>query len=182
MAASRSVLFLRGINVGGRHKVSMTDLRAVLDDLGLGPSETHLQSGNAVIRGRAGPKTDQRVAEALAAEFEFDVPAISRSAADLQSVIERNPFPGPTADDPKLVQVLFLREKPRADRVSAVDLDRWSAEDWQVDGRELYVHFPRGSARSTLTVGDVEAQLGVEATARNWNTVLAMAEKVAAPG
>jgi uncharacterized protein (DUF1697 family) len=182
VAGRRAALFLRGINVGGRHKVPMADLRAVLDDLGLGPSSTHLQSGNAVIVGRAGPKIEETVAEALAAEFEFEVPVVSRSAADLQSVVERNPFPGPAADDPKLVQVLFLREKPAIERVGAVDPDRWTTEDWQVDGRELYVHFREGSGRSKLTVDDVERQIGVAATARNWNTVTAMAAKASASG
>lgn len=157
----------------------MADLRDVLDDLGLGPSATHLQSGNAVIRGRAGPKTEQLVAEALAAEFEFAVPVVSRSAADLQSVVEGNPFPGPTTDDPKLVHVLFLQKKPDGRRVGAVDPDRWPTEDWHVDGRELYVHYREGSGRSKLTVDDVERQLGVAATARNWNTVTAMTEKAA---
>lgn len=182
MAGKQGVLFLRGINVGGRHKVSMVDLRAVLDDLGLGPSSTHLQSGNAVIAGQAGPKTDDMVAEALAAEYEFDVPVVSRSASDLQSVVARNPFSGPAADDPKLVHVIFLREEPDADRVGAVDADRWPTEEWRVDGRELYVHFREGSGRSKLTVDDVERQLGVAATGRNWNTVTAMVDKVSATG
>ena len=87
MAGRRAALFLRGINVGGRHKVTMADLRAILDDLDLGPSDTHLQSGNALISGRAGPKTDKRVAEALEAEFEFAVPAVSRSATELEAVV-----------------------------------------------------------------------------------------------
>ena len=36
MRGERAVLFLRGINVGGRHRMAMRDLRAVLDDLGRG--------------------------------------------------------------------------------------------------------------------------------------------------
>jgi uncharacterized protein (DUF1697 family) len=182
MARARTVLFLRGINVGGRHKVSMDDLRAVLDDLGLGPSSTHLQSGNALVTGRPGPKTEQMVAEALAEEFEFEVPVVTRSATDLASVMERNPFGAEAAADPSAVHVLFLAKKPTRGKVEAVDPASWDAEDWELDGRELYVHYRQGSARSKLTVDDVERQLGVPATARNWNTVTVMADKASASG
>ena len=178
MAGKKAVLFLRGLNVGGRHKVTMADLRDVLDDLGLGPSSTHLQSGNAVICGRPGPKTDKMVAEALAAEFEFDVPAVSRSAADLAAVVEANPFADQAEADPQSVHVLFLFDRPKANLVDAIGPDRWPDAAWEVVGKEMFVHYREGSAGSKLTVDDVERQLGVGATARNWNTVTAMAEKV----
>ena len=132
MAGKQVVLFLRGLNVGGRHKVSMADLRDVLDDLGLGPSSTHLQSGNAVICGRPGPKTDKMVAEALAAEFEFDVPAVSRSAADLAAVVEANPFADQAEADPQSVHVLFLFDRPKANLIDAVGPDRWPDAAWEV--------------------------------------------------
>ena len=45
----RMVALLRGINLAGRRRVAMADLRALLEDLGYADVRTHLQSGNAVL-------------------------------------------------------------------------------------------------------------------------------------
>ena len=44
-----AVALLRGVNVGGRRKVPMADLRDVLEQLGHHEVATHLNSGNAVF-------------------------------------------------------------------------------------------------------------------------------------
>ena len=43
------VALLRGINVGGRNKVAMADLRAVMTSLGYTEVATYIQSGNVVF-------------------------------------------------------------------------------------------------------------------------------------
>ena len=43
---TRFALLVRGINVGGKNKVAMADLRQQLTDLGLGQVETYINSGN----------------------------------------------------------------------------------------------------------------------------------------
>ena len=47
------VALLRGINVGGRNKVAMADLRAVVTSLGHADVATYVQSGNVVFTARA---------------------------------------------------------------------------------------------------------------------------------
>src|SRR5918998_6339265 len=44
------VALLRGINLGARNKVSMSDLRALFESLGTEDVETYVQSGNVVFR------------------------------------------------------------------------------------------------------------------------------------
>jgi uncharacterized protein (DUF1697 family) len=43
------VALLQGINVGGRNKVAMADLRKVVESLGHGDVATYIQSGNVVF-------------------------------------------------------------------------------------------------------------------------------------
>lgn len=45
----RYILLLRGINVGGKNKVSMKDLTASLEDLGYQHVVTYINSGNAIF-------------------------------------------------------------------------------------------------------------------------------------
>ena len=42
----RYILFLRGVNVGGKNKVSMTDLKALLDNAGFENLASYINSGN----------------------------------------------------------------------------------------------------------------------------------------
>ena len=46
------VALLRGINVGGRNRVAMADLRHVVESLGHGDVATYIQSGNVVFASR----------------------------------------------------------------------------------------------------------------------------------
>ena len=46
------VALLRGINVGGRGKLPMADLRAIATDLGYDDVATYIQSGNLVLTSR----------------------------------------------------------------------------------------------------------------------------------
>lgn len=63
----RHLILLRGINVGGKNKLPMADLRAALEGLGAGDVQTWIQSGNAVFdaparlaRGLAVPRRGPR--------------------------------------------------------------------------------------------------------------------------
>ncbi|MBA3266271.1 MAG: DUF1697 domain-containing protein, partial [Nocardioidaceae bacterium] len=44
------VVLLRGINVGGRHKLPMPLLRETCESLGCTDVTTYIQSGNVVVR------------------------------------------------------------------------------------------------------------------------------------
>ena len=45
------VAMLRSINVGGRNRVAMADLRDLVSSLGFGDVTTYVQSGNVVFTG-----------------------------------------------------------------------------------------------------------------------------------
>ena len=70
----------------------------------------------------------------------------------------------------------FLSGKPTAKAVAALDPDRSPSDEFQVSGREVYLHTPDGIGRSKLTIDYFERTLGVRATARNWNTVTKLIE------
>ena len=51
--AKRYVALLRGINVGGRNKVAMADLRKTFEDGGYDAVRTYIQSGNVLFESAA---------------------------------------------------------------------------------------------------------------------------------
>ena len=70
---TRYALLVRGINVGGKNKVVMAQLRQELTELGLENVETYINSGNIFFTSTA-PKA--RLVEKLEAFFEVHYPFI----------------------------------------------------------------------------------------------------------
>ena len=70
---TRYALLVRGINVGGKNKVVMAELRQELTELGLEKVETYINSGNIFFTSTA-PKS--RLVEKLEAFFEVHYPFI----------------------------------------------------------------------------------------------------------
>jgi uncharacterized protein (DUF1697 family) len=161
---------LRGVNLAGRNRVSMPELRSALEALGLEDVATYIQSGNVVFRSAGGAKTLAAAIEAQVAEaFGIEVVVLLRTPAELAKVADGNPFLREA--DPARLHVLFLSGKPSAKAVAQLDPERSPPDKFKLEGREIYLHTPNGFGRSKLTVDYFERRLGVAGTARNWKTV-----------
>lgn len=162
---------LRGINVGGKNKVPMAELRTLLESLGLTEVRTLIQSGNVLFSSER-PIERTSLEHAIARQFLVNTFVVLRSPRDLRSVVERNPFGH--LDSSKL-HVGFMTEKPPAAAVAGLDLERFGPEQCIVDKRELYLHLPDGMARTKLPAY-LDRQLKTPITVRNWNTVTKLVE------
>ena len=76
---------------------------------------------------------------------------------------------------------LFSRTKPGAEAVSRLDPRRSPPDEFVVRGRNVYLRYPNGVARSKLTNEYLAARLQTVSTMRNWRTVLKLLEMVVAP-
>lgn len=95
-----------------------------------------------------------------------------RTAAQWRQVAEGHPF---DAED-DTVHVAFLADKPTAAKVKALDPDRSPGDTFEVRGREVYMHFSNGVARSKLTNAWLDKGLDTISTSRNWRTVQKLLE------
>ncbi len=158
--------FLRGINLGSHKRVKMPELRAALEAVGYEDVQTHLQSGNVVLRTDDSPETvAARVTEASAVDAE----TIVRTAAQMRAIVDGNPFA--PVEDGKLVHVAFL-----AGPAAEIELDPedFAPEAWAARGMDVYFHLPGGMGRSKLMQAMTPKRYGASATLRNWNTVTAV--------
>jgi uncharacterized protein (DUF1697 family) len=177
---AKLVALLRGVNVGGRAKVSMPELRSLLSELGLEDVATYIQSGNVLFRTGASAKdVAGRIEKVIADAFGLDVTVIVRTPAQLEAVARGNPFLADESD-PRKLHVVFLSERPPGGAGSRLDPQRSPPDRFHLHGRELYLHLPNGAGRSKLTNDYLERQLGVRATARNWRTLLELIDLVRA--
>ena len=173
----RHVALLRGINVGGKNKLPMTTLAELFRREGAGEVTTFIQSGNVLFdapRPRAAA-IGACVARRLDEELALRVPIVLRSAAELAAVAAGNPFVGAGAAADEL-HVMFLAAAPTPAQARALDPSRSPGDELALVGRDLYLRLPNGVGRSKLTNAYVDKTLGTVSTARNWRTVLKLAE------
>ena len=166
------IALLRGINVGGHNKVLMADLRALFEALGHTDVATYVQSGNVLFTSEGADEIaiTQAIAVALRDRFGSAIPVIMRTTEELGAVAARHPYAGAQPDIAKLA-VVFLAAAPAPDAIAKLDRARFVPGECTLEGRHLYVHYPKGAGRSRLTLDAIERAYGTTATARNWRTV-----------
>jgi uncharacterized protein (DUF1697 family) len=179
MAAMGSsyVALLRGINVGGKNKLPMSDLVTLFTKAGCSEVRTYIQSGNVVFG--ATPRVAGRIPREIAARIERDlglrVPVIVRAAHELERVARTNPFLVRDADEDTL-HVMFLASAPKPSAVSTLEPTRSPPDEFAVVGSEVYLRCPGGLGRSKLTNAYFDAKLATTSTCRNWRTVRKLLE------
>lgn len=172
MASLSHIALLRGINVGGKNRLAMEDLRGLVEEAGGKSPRTYIQSGNVVFgASAAAAKRVPGVLQALLAErFGIASPVVVRSAKEMAAVAGGVPFSGKRAD-PASLHVMFLADTPGKAAAGALDPDRSPGDAFALVGREVYLHLPNGVARTKLTNAYFDSTLGTVSTGRNWRTV-----------
>ena len=167
------ILLLRGINVGGRGKLPMKSLGALLEDLGCTDVRTYIQSGNVVLESteRSAKKLQDAVASAVAAGHGFEPQVLALKPADFEKVRAANPFPDCAAEaDGKALHAMFLGAIPKPGALAGLDEWKHPSEKWKHVGKALYLYSPDGFHKSKLAA-KADRSLDVPVTTRNWRTV-----------
>jgi uncharacterized protein (DUF1697 family) len=178
------ICLLRGVNVGGNKLLKMAELKTLFDSLKLRNAKTYLQSGNVVFRSDEADRDvlKRRIEDGIRKKSGMEVKIILRTTDELRKVIAANPFPAEDRNPSGLV-VAFLAG-PIGDAAKALLSSlKIASEELHFGKQELYIYFVESMARSKLAAALTEKKLGVNVTARNWNTVnalLTIGEEIAA--
>ena len=170
----RYVALLRGINVGGKAKLPMKELVALFKAAGASSVETYIQSGNVVFEAVEAGACVAAVTAGIARVYGYPGRIVLRSADELRKAYRGNPFAGsamPTGNQADALHVYFLADWPEKTAVVGLDANRSPGDSFVVKGREIYLHLPRGMARTKLTNAYFDGRLKTVSTARNWKTV-----------
>lgn len=190
---TRHIVLLRGINVGGKNKLPMADLRGALETAGYADVSTYIQSGNVALSAGSNDggvassinssvnnaannaamsaAIGETISEVIKTEFGLTIPVVVRSAEQLRSAIENNPFPE-MVETPKFLHLYFCQEPISEEAAAALDHDRYVPDRMVAGETEVYVSYRDGVAGSKLTNAALDKALGQATTARNWNTVM----------
>ena len=171
------IALLRGINVGGKHKLPMKDLVRAMETAGFADVRTYIQSGNVVFSGTAGKAA--KLGKLIEREFGFAPDVFLLTSAELRQALAANPF---NALQGNHLHFFFLdRDPPTVDDALLRSL-RSASEEYRLVGRVFYLHAPDGIGNSKLVEKLSKAIPGVSMTARNLNTMQKLAAMVDQPG
>lgn len=174
----KCALLLRAVNVSGRNRVPMPELRALLEErTSLSDVSTYIASGNILCRAPGDLAAACAEVRALVAEaFGVDTPVIGRTHRELVRVLDSLPFPDASE---RMLHVMFLEGDPAPDAQRALEPRLHAKERIALIGRELWIDYADAAGTSKLTPGVLDRALGVAGTARNLRTVRVLAERTA---
>ncbi len=160
------VAMLRAVNQGGRGKLTMDDLLALLLPLGLGNMRLLGTAGNMVFDSeRTERGLCQSIDRAVTDKLRRPAGVLIRTGPELRAVVDGNPFPDARF---RLVGVMFLPKALPERLLTALELD--GPEDVRMIGREVYVHYPDGIERSKMKI-----PFAADGTTRDLTTVSKLA-------
>lgn len=174
------IALLRGINVGGKHRVNMAELKRTLEDAGLQNVRTYIQSGNVLFESD-GDETElyEKMEQEIEKRFGFPVPVILRTSQELQAIIDGCPFTAEevqTADLASGVESLHICMLQSALTPEAADkLKSFPAggDRFAVCGRDIYLLLQNGVHNSKLAAYILKIAASV--TMRNFKTIRQLA-------
>ena len=172
----RTVYLILFRGVGGKTQLPVQKLREKLSAAGFENVATYINSGNAIVRSRLSrKKVVVTIAELCRKHFDFDKPIFAPTLAEWDGLITRNPFAKAAASAPTTVHAALLENAPRTEDVERIRACAEKGEDIRVIEGVEYIHSPHGFGNSKMA-DKFDMWIGVTYSARNWNTVLKLAE------
>jgi len=174
MKSTVYLILFRG--VGGKTQLPTKLLREKLSEAGFENVATYINSGNAIVRSRLSrKKVISTIADLCREHFSFDKAIFAPTLTEWEKLIANNPFAKAAQEAPTSVHAALLESTPTAEAIEKVRSHAATGEDFQVIDGVAYLQTPQGFGRCKMAE-KFDKAIGVTNTARNWNTVLKMAE------
>lgn len=173
----KRIAILRGINVGGKRKILMADLKELFAELGFKEIITYIQSGNVIFSSNnaaSNLEIGNKIEHSISKKYGFEVPVIIRTVRELNEAIASNLFA--KNNDVDRLHLTFLKEIPKAENLQPIKTFDFSPDKFTIKKGSVFVYCSGKYSDSKLTNQFFESKLKVATTTRNWKTVLKLSE------
>ena len=104
------ITLLRGINVGGKNKIPMADLRQTFERIGMVDVTTYINTGNVIYRTDFSAEEQERlIHDAIERDFGIDIRVLVKSKEEFRRIADSVPSDW-TNDKATKSEVMFLWE------------------------------------------------------------------------
>jgi uncharacterized protein (DUF1697 family) len=174
---SSFIALLRGINVSGHNRIPMKELVPLVEELGFEDVRHYIQSGNLVFAAGSDAATiEGQIEAAIEQHFQLRIPVIVRSDLQWPAYVSGNPFPEAAATRGNGLMLALSKQPLKAGVVEGLRERALCGERIEQVGDALWVDYAEGVAKSKLLPALFDRLAGSSVTARNWNTVLKLAQ------
>ena len=165
------IVLLRGINVSGKNKIPMADLRDLLYDLNFQNVQTYIQSGNIILDSDLDKNVICNIIKiGIQDKFGFDVSVLVRTIPEWKTAIENYPF---STENEKIVAFTFLNKTTKE---KTIEVKNIGEDQYKIVDDVVYLYCPSSFGSTKLTNNIIEKKLNVIATTRNMRTTLKLLE------
>jgi len=176
------VAFLRGINVGGHHKVPMAHLQKELKKLDFKNIVTLLNSGNILFDAMSDDieKLEKTISEHLEKAFGFPIPTILRKSEVIYELLDSNPFKDVILTKDIRLYVSFLQRDTETDLQLPWVSDDKSYKIIGIGDKSIWSVLDLSIAKTPKAMEVIKRYFGSDITTRNWNTIVRIEKKLKA--
>jgi uncharacterized protein (DUF1697 family) len=132
------IILVRGINVGGKNKVSMAALKKCLEEAGFSNVSTYINSGNVILESDKSAAAIKKVIEKVLPEkFKLDselIKVLVLTRKQFEAVIEGKPKGFGEQPDDYYSDAIFLMDLDSKEAFSVFDPREGVDKVWQGDG------------------------------------------------
>lgn len=165
--------FLRGINVGGHHKVPMAELRYRLNEIGCNNVRTLLNTGNFVFDTTKTNIQDleNNIQDFISKSFGFPILVILKTKKEVSNLIDDNPFMKIDTHKDIRLYVSFLKDNPKLDlTIPYLSADK-SYKTISIKDKTILSVLDLSITETPKGMDELEKLYGKNITTRNWNTI-----------
>jgi len=171
------IALLRGINVGGKNKMKMADLKGLFESLGLARVETYIQSGNVIFESNENEgNLKQQIEHAIQSTLDLSATVILRTAAEFERLILNLPFTEEEVSsaesansEGESLYAAILSQAPSPEMLDYLTAFANKGDQLRIINRDIYLLFDHSIRNSRLA--NNLAKLGAAYTVRNWKTI-----------
>jgi uncharacterized protein (DUF1697 family) len=170
----RFIVLLRGINVSGKNKLPMKELREVLVSAGFQNVATYIQSGNIVLDSKDDSKEiETRISQLFKGKYGYDVPAFAYTVQDWEVIMKECPY----EEIEKKVYYTLLDREPK---IKEIEVNKTETDEFSIRNNMVYLYC-LSYGKTKLSNNLFENKLKVTATTRNRRTVMKLFDMVTNP-
>lgn len=173
------VILLRGINVGGKNIISMSELRKCLEEQGFSEVSTYIASGNVILKSdKSATEIKTQIEKSLPEKFKIDdeiIRILVLTYEQIKSIVENKPKGFGEQPEEYHSDVIFLMGIDSSQAITAFTPREGIDKIWEGNG---VIYSQRLSSHRTKSRLNriMESPLYKSMTIRNWNTTVKLFE------
>ncbi|MBS1783412.1 MAG: DUF1697 domain-containing protein [Bacteroidetes bacterium] len=166
------IALLRGVNVSGKNKLNMNELRQSIEQAGYDDVQTYIQSGNILLKAaeKSVDSLQNAIQELIFQQFKLSVAVVVLTLDQLMKILADNPFSSDPKVNVKCLYYCLLQQESQNSLQHLVTVPK-SNDSFIACEKTIYILVQNGYGNTKLNNNFFEKKLNVVATTRNHQTL-----------